>query len=115
MNAVTPIQAEHPFEISEAERAYRLSIRIHIPHESEVGLSCRAHIAMIRDRASAGMRDCTGATAPILNEISRLAQSWIYAPAATADLWRIRSALEGLMMAARTAERVERRKAHGGG
>jgi len=102
-------------DLSDAERTYRLAIRMHIPGEPEVGLSCRAHIAMIRDQASAGMRSSTAATYDLLNDISRFAQSWIYAPAAPAELWRIRSALEGMMLAARTAERVERRRAHGGG
>lgn len=115
MNAVTQIAAEHVAEISEAERIHRAAISMHCPNEGELTLSCRANIAIIRDQASAGMRSCTAATYDLLNDISRLAQSWIYAPAAPADLWRIRSALEGLMMAARTAERVERRKAHGGG
>ena len=115
MNAIAPIQAEQLVETTAAEEAHCRAISMHITNEGRDMLLLRARIAVIRDQASAGMRNCSGATYDLLNDISRLAQSWIYAPAKVGDLFLIRCALVGLMDAARTAERVERRKAHGAG
>lgn len=91
-----------------AEIAHRHTISIHCPNGSEIEMKARADLAAIRDQATAGIARASDSAAAILGEVSRLATQAVYAPIETANLLRIRSALELTMMAARAVERAVR-------
>lgn len=95
-----------------AERAYRKSITIHCPNEDEHMLSCRVRIAIIRDQAAKGMRDCSDGTYNILADISRQATNIVFARLPARELTMLCLALSGMMEAARSMERAYRNAFH---
>lgn len=111
MNAVTriaaPVSAQDLW--SPEERAHRHAISIHCPNENDFAMGCRAHIAAIRDQASAGLRRCSADAYGILSEVARISAVAVYAPASAKRLVMLRSALTQAMEAARALERVAAR------
>jgi hypothetical protein len=116
MNAPAQITTQDLW--SPAERAHRGAISIHCPNEDDFSMGCRADIAAMRDRASAGMRGCCEDAYPILAEVARIAALTVYAPLPPKQLVLKRAALAQAIDTARALERAEnagRLRANGGG
>lgn len=114
MNAVTAIHLPAP-EYSDTERAHRAAITIHCPNENEAKMACRVAIAMMRDRASMGMNQCSDAAYPILLAVARQATAAVYKQASAKELFLTRCGLRTAMEAARMLERASGNREHGGG
>lgn len=110
MNAPANIQQTRPIRVDEttSERAYRHAISIHCPNCDEMEMAARCDIAMLRDKASAGISRASDGAAALLGEVSRLATMCVYAEAPASRLMRMRAALHLTMEAARAIERAQR-------
>lgn len=102
MNAQTTIVAEE----DGVDAAYRASISIHLPNETELGMSARVALASIRDRSAAGLRRCSDEAAPVLQTVTRLATEAVYARMPDGKLHLVVGALASLMESARRLERA---------
>lgn len=102
MNAPARIRPD----VETLEAAHRAAISIHCPNEDELDMANRVAIAAIRDQASAGLRRCSGETAGILAEVSRLATAAVYAPMPPGKLHMTRFALASVLESARHLERA---------
>jgi hypothetical protein len=96
------------FPQTDAERAYRAAISIHLPNEGEVQMACRVQIAMMRDQASAALSRCSDAAYGVLLEVSKQAATAAYAPMEPRRLMLLRSALTLAIDAARALERANK-------
>ncbi|MET3710386.1 hypothetical protein ABIC65_001066 [Sphingomonas trueperi] len=95
-------------EWTEAECAHRAAITIHLPNEDEWSMRCRVAIAMMRDRATAGLRRCSDAAYPLLSYVAREATTAVYAPVPPRQLVLLRAGLTQALEAARIMERASR-------
>lgn len=94
------------FDETRTERAHRAAISIHCPNADEMEMAARVDIAIMRDRAAAGLSragECAGA---LLAEVTRIGSVVVYAPLPTSRLLRILAALQITMEAARAMERA---------
>jgi hypothetical protein len=96
------------YQWSEAERAHRASISIHCPNEGADAMRLRVFLAVLRDKAGAGMRCCCDEAFPVLREVQRQATEAVYAPHGPGKLYLKWLAITSLMSAARLIERANK-------
>lgn len=111
-----PVELKVREEWTVAERAHRASISLHLPNEGEAKMACRVAIAILRDRASAGIRRCSDASYGVLTEIERQATHAVFSPRDARGLYLIRAALTSMIDCAsmlESANKPARKPSHG--
>lgn len=108
MNAITAIRPDESIRGTAIERAHAKAISELCPGCDEMEMAVRVELAMLRDAATVGMARASGAAAPILDQVVRLATYTVHADVPTSRLLRVRSALTFTIEAARAVERALR-------
>lgn len=93
-------------DLTASERAHRTAISIHCPNTDEMDMATRCDLAAMRDQASAAIARADPEAAQLLVAAASIAATWVYAPAPTSRLLRVRLAVRMMIETARSVQRA---------